>query len=326
MSENTTNNNVRNDEIDLLDLFNRMGRTIRRWINALGRAILISIVFLVRRWLPLTLSIVASVVVAYIMKTTSPSIYTSDMVLRSNVIENSQLIDYINRINSIEKSDIPKILGIPDSTAENLNEIKAYWIIDKNKDRIADYIDYKNTHDIYDTTNIRMQDRFDIQIKIKESQNLDLLRDGIIKYIEGNKLFQQRNRMRLVQNKEMLERVITDIENLDSLQKVKYFEEGPERVPQTGGQVIFLQEHNTQLLYNEIQDLYYKKQDLEINLEIYKDIITIISEFTRPSTRVNGLMFYSLKTIPIAIFLTLIILVALSNRSSIKNIFNKYKN
>jgi hypothetical protein len=303
-----------------------MGRTIRKWMNALGRAFLISVVFLIRRWLPLTLSLFAAYGIAYIMKSTSTSVYTSDMILRSNVIENSQLIDYINRINSIDKGDIPKILGIPDSTAENLNDIRAYWIIDKNKDRIPDYVDYKNSHDIYDTTNIRMQDRFSIQIKIKESENLDLLRDGIIKYIESNKLFQQRNRRRLVQNKEMLERVITDIENLDSLQKVKYFEEGLEKVPQTGGQLIFLQEHNTQLLYNEIQDLYYKKQDLETNLEIYRDIITIISELTTPSTRINDLMFYSLKTIPIAIFLTLVILVAIANRSAIKNVFNKYKN
>ena len=58
MSENTDNNkNIRNDEIDLLDLFRRMGRTLNRWFSAILRALLISIVFLFRRWIPLSLSI-----------------------------------------------------------------------------------------------------------------------------------------------------------------------------------------------------------------------------------------------------------------------------
>ena len=53
MSENNTNKRMSgDDEIDLLDLFRRMGRTLTRWANALGRAFLISIVFLLKRWLP----------------------------------------------------------------------------------------------------------------------------------------------------------------------------------------------------------------------------------------------------------------------------------
>ena len=60
MSENTSNNkNVRDDEIDLLDLFRRLGNTLNQWVNALGKAFLISVVFLLKRWLPLGLSIVA---------------------------------------------------------------------------------------------------------------------------------------------------------------------------------------------------------------------------------------------------------------------------
>jgi len=45
MSEINTNKDVRNDEIDLLDLFRRMGRTFNRWGIALVKAFLISVVF-----------------------------------------------------------------------------------------------------------------------------------------------------------------------------------------------------------------------------------------------------------------------------------------
>ena len=40
MPESKTNKNVRDDEIDLLDLFKRMGKTINRLANALSMAFL----------------------------------------------------------------------------------------------------------------------------------------------------------------------------------------------------------------------------------------------------------------------------------------------
>lgn len=324
MSENTTNNNVRNDEIDLLDLFNRMGRTIRKWLNALGRAVLISIVFLVRRWLPLTLSIIAAIVVAYIMKSTSPSIYTSDIVLRSNVIDNSQMISYINRLQSLDKETFARTLSLPKETSDNVSGIGAYWIIDLNKDRVPDYVDYKNNHNIYDTTNIRMQDRFDIQVKIKSPQDLDKVRDGLINYINSDLLFQERNKIRLAQNQELQARLNIDIKQLDSLQKVKYFEETRKKASQTGGQIVFLQEQNTQLLYNDIYILYARKQALETDKIINGEIVTILSEFSMPSTRINGITFYAKQTLPYFLLVTLIILVFTANLNKIREIFNNY--
>ena len=70
-----------------------------------------------------------------------------------------------------------------------------------------------------------MQDRLDVRVRIKSPQDLNLVRDGIIKFIESDSLFQQRNRLRLSQNHELLARLNFDIMQLDSLQKVKYFEE-----------------------------------------------------------------------------------------------------
>ena len=48
MSENTMNKEVKNEEIDLLELLRRMGQTIGRWSHYIGRAFLISIVFLLK--------------------------------------------------------------------------------------------------------------------------------------------------------------------------------------------------------------------------------------------------------------------------------------
>jgi hypothetical protein len=324
MSEDTTNRNIRNDEIDLLDLFNRMGRTLGKWANSLGRAVLISVVFLIRRWLPLGLSIAVGIGIAFIMKSKANPVFSSDMVLRNNVIDNAQMISHINRLQTLDKKSLSETLNIPQETINNIINIGAFWIVDLNKDKVPDHVDYKNTHNIYDTTNIRMTDRFDVRVNIKIPQDLDIIRDGIIRFIENEPQFVQRNKIRLAQNRELIDRLNIDIMNLDSLQKVKYFEETRKRTSQTGGQIVFMQEQNTQLLYNDIYTLYYRKQTLESEREMHNGIVTLLSDFSIPTRRINGLLFYVKQIVPIFLIVAILFLILLANRNKIKEIINKY--
>jgi len=328
MSENTTNKNVRDDEIDLLDLFRRMGRTFNRWGKVLGRAFLITTVFLLRRWLPLGVGIAAGIGASYLLKTTSASSYTSDMTLRSNAVATSELISYINRLHRFCLEDnsiaLSNALSVKPESVNNIIDISAFWVIDQSKDGIPDYIDYKNTHDVSDTTNIRMQDRLDIRVKIKSPQELSLVRNGIVTFIESDSLFQQRNRVRLRQNLELLTRLDYDILQLDSLQKFKYFKETKNMQPQNGGQMIFLQEQKTQLVYTDIYSLYSRKQALESERDLYKGIVTVLSDFSLPSIRDNGALYYGKTIIPLFFCLTLLILILLTNRKKLEAVYKKY--
>jgi hypothetical protein len=341
MSENTSNNkNAREDEIDLLDLFRRIGRTLNRWGRALGRALLISVVFLLKRWLPLGLSIAAGIGVSYILKYTSASSYTSDIVFRNNLVmmdklklrdnsgTTSELIAKINKLhifcsenNSLALSDA---LSIKSESVKNISDISAFWIIDQSKDGIPDYVDYNGNHSAYDTVNIRMQDRLDIRVKINSPQDLNLVRNGIIKFIENDSLYQQRNLVRLRQNHELLTRLDYDILQLDSLQKVKYFEETRTMKPSNGGQMIFLQEQKTQLLYGDILLLYSRKQLLESERDLYKGIVTVLSDFSLPAKRDNGALFYGRQIIPLFFCFTLLVLIVLSNWKRLEEVYKKY--
>ena len=336
----TPNKNVRDDEIDILDLFRRMGRTLNRWGSALGRAFLISVVFLLKRWLPLGLSIAAGIGVSYLLKTTSASSYTSDMVLRNNLARmdniklrdisgtTSELISKIEKLHFICSENnfvgLADALSMRTESVKNISDINAFWIIDQSKDGIPDYVDYKSNHRASDTTNIRMQDRLDIRVKINTPQDLNLVRDGIVKFIESDSLYQQRNRVRLRQNHELLSRYDYDILQLDSLQKVKYFEETRNVKPASGGQIVFMQEQKTQLVYGDILSLYSRKQELEGERDLYKNIVTIISDFSLPTRRENGAFYYGKYLIPIFFFLTLFILILLANHNRLEEIYKKY--
>ncbi|MCE5344855.1 MAG: hypothetical protein LLG13_01035 [Bacteroidales bacterium] len=328
MSGNDTNKNVRNDEIDLLDLFRRMGSTISRWSKALGRTFLSVTVFLLKRWLPLGLSVILGVGASYLLKVTTPSSYTSDLVLRNNTVSNADMISYINRLHTFCKENNKVALGnaisVTPGQVNNIIDINAYWVIDKGSDGIPDIIDYNNKHDIYDTVDVRMQDRLDIRVRIKSPQELTNVQNGIISFINADSLFQQRNRVRTRQNHELLARLDYDILQLDSLQKVKYFEETRNMRPQNGGQMIFLQEQKTQLVYSDIYALYSRKQALESERDLYKGIVTILSDFSIPAIRDNGGFYYTKRIVPLFFGLTLLILILLANRKKLKEVYNKY--
>jgi hypothetical protein len=328
MSETTQNKSTNNDEIDLLDLFRRMGRTLNRWGKALGRAFLISVVFLLRRWIPLGLSLVAGIGLSYLLKYTSESFYTSDLVIRENAVPNADMISYINRLhnycNEDNKAALEGALSFNSEAVKNIMDINAYWIIARGKELVPDQVDYANDHYVVDTVNIRMQDRLDIRVKIKAPQELSKLQNAIISYVNKDSLFQQRNRVRLRQNKELLTRLNYDILQLDSLQKVKYFEETRSRKPSNGGQMIFLQEQKTQLVYTDIYNLYTRKQGLESERDLYKDIVTILSDFNLPAKRENGGLYYGKQFIPLFFGITLLLLIILANRKKLNEVYKKY--
>ena len=328
MSENKTNKEPKNEEIDLMELFRRIGNGIKNLYLAISRGILFTFFYFLKRWLPIVISLFLGLGASYLMKETSDSIYTSDLILRANVMSNSDMIAYINRLHtySLEHNSqaLTEATGLSPVQIDNIIDISAFWIIDKGKDGYEDYVDFRNSHNVYDTINVRMQDRFEVRVKIMVPSELSIVRDGIIRYFNSDTLFQIRNRVRLSQNRSMLSRLNYDIEQLDSLQKIKYFEETKNRLPQNGGQMVFLQEQKTQLVYDDIYKLYAKKQTLELEQALYKEIITVVSDFSSPARRTNGISFYSKTVVPFFIIMTLIIIAIWENRKKIIEVSKRY--
>jgi hypothetical protein len=328
MSKESSGNEVRNDEIDLLDLFRRTWKGFSHLFRSIGRGIIISIIFLFRKWIPLSISLIIAVLLSYIIKFTAPAYYSSDMIIRSNTISNSEMISYIGKLNYFcQEKNIPAIsdaLSMPQEKAKDILDINAFWVIDRQNDGTPDYVDYKGKYNVYDTVNIRMQDRLVIRAKLSVPQDLSLLKNGIFSFVNNNSIYKQRNDLRLLQINELLVRYNYDIEQLDSLQKIKYFEETKSRLPEKNGQMIFLQEQKTQLIYDDIYTLYTRKQVLEQQKNIYPDLITLISDFNMPAVPYTRMLYYGKVIIPLVFGLTIILLILIANRKRIKDLLKNY--
>jgi len=327
MSKNNSHSR-QSDEIDLLDLLRKMFKAIGRGLKTVGRCLLFMIVFLIKKWIPLGLSVIAGVGISFLIMSITEYYYISDLTLRTNAVSNSDMIDYVNKIHTFCKEDnlseIAQSFSVDDELAKKIKDLQAYWIIDVGNDGTPDYIDLDNNHDAQDTINVRMPRRFVVRVKTIAPQELTKIRDGLFFYINDNDLFRQQNDIRLEQEKEMLDRVNYEIEQLDSLQKVKYFEETRRLSPQKEGQLIFLQELKTQLLHENIYSLFRRKQSYERDLNIYSDVVTLLSDYTSHSKPENGVLYYSNIVIPVLLGLTLLIVVIYDNRKKLKEVLENY--
>jgi hypothetical protein len=328
MPKNSNSQETHNDEIDLLELFRRSGKIISKWLLAIGNCILVCIFFLFKNLIPLILSIIAGIGLSYVVKWSTKPFYISEITFRSNTVPNSEMISYINKLNWFLKeknySQIASVISTSIEKAEAIRDIEAFWIIDKNNDSIPDFVDYRNKHNVYDTINVRMKERFVIRVKASDAKDLTLIRNGIILYVNNNLIYQKENDFRLRKNDELLARFNYDIKQLDSLQKVKYFEETRNIQPEKGGQMIFLQDLKTQLVYDDIYSLYQRKQLLDKEKDLYPDILTLISDFYPPAKRYNGGFYYGKVIIPLCFGLMFFYLIFQKNRKKLREIYRRY--
>lgn len=78
------------------------------------------------------------------------------------------------------------------------------------------------------------------------------------------------------------------------------------------------------MVYIDIYSLYSKKQTLESDRDLYKDIVTVLSDFSLPAIRDNGMLYYGKYVLPLFFLLTLLILIILANRKKLGEVYNKY--
>jgi hypothetical protein len=328
MSKNTLPGESRGDDIDLLDLLSRIRNAFASMFNGIGRGFLVSVAFLFRNVWPLLFSVIIGLVLSLTLKMVSKPFYVSEIILRSNAIPNSDMIEYFGKLTAALKENnyagISSALSVPLEKASKIDDIRPYWVVDKNKDNVQDYIDYKGSFNVYDTLDQRMQDRFVVEVSLGDPSILPAISKGFLSFPRNNEAFRLKNDFRLKKNTELLTRLAYDIKQLDSLQKVKYFEETRNKIPEKGGQMIFLQEQKTQLVYDDIYNLYQRKQSLEQENELYSDLITVMSDFSIPVKRHNGGFYFGEIAVPACFVITLIILILMSNRKRLKEFYRKY--
>ncbi|MBA7535235.1 hypothetical protein ES705_27488 [subsurface metagenome] len=312
--------------IDLLKLFRKTRNKLKEFVTWLWELFLRITVFFIKKSPYLIAFIILGFLVALLKFNTSDRFYSSDMILRSNSVPNADMIAHINKLHFYgegnNKQPLAQSLNLDSTEVANLLAIEAFWIIDRNMDGIPDMVDDKNNYD-EDTSVTHMSSRFDVRVKTLQPQSLNKVRDGILYHINTNQFFERINNIRLRQLRERIAKTEIELSELDSLQNYKYFEER-QNGKFSEGQMVFLNEQETMLFHESVFELYQSKQDLDMELDIYSEIVTVLDDFTPPSQPVNS-YFNIAKTWVILFFvLGLIFVVVLSFRKELISVYKKY--
>lgn len=281
------------DEIDLIELFNRIGNGIKKAFNWVLDLVISFFLLLLRKSLWIISFMFIGIFVGYFFYSSSPRYYSSEMVASSNSMNNGVIVNSINLLEELFKNKnynaIASYLFISSKDAEKIKSIDAYYGIDINRDGLTDYVDYDRKYNPIDTSKRRVSNIFYLKISVYDETVFSNIRDGIKKYINTNQYVLQNNDVRKQQINSMVEEYKNEIEKLENLQKVQYTEL-PKMQKSSGGQMIVLNEKEVKLYHNDIIALYNKKLELEKELAINPDPITVIQDFTQLSKVDNPLI------------------------------------
>jgi len=278
-----------NEEIDLLELFQRMGKSIRKGINWVINLAYQFFLLILRKSIWIGVFMLIGVAVGIIMFVITKRFYTSEMVAKSNATENTIVINAINQLNDLCRTGNVEILAryLETSVSEvsKVKSIEAFYGIDINKDGNVDYIDYQNNFDPQDTNKHRVADILYIRLGVYDETVFASIRDGVKKYIWKNPFIAENNTVRKQQAIDMINSYNLEIKKLDSLQKSYYFSQLTQKAG--SGQMMFLNEKEVKLFHRDMIALVSEKQNLEKTLLVDPDPITVVQDFTSLSKTDN---------------------------------------
>ncbi|MFP4024822.1 MAG: hypothetical protein ACLFVR_09865 [Thiohalospira sp.] len=312
----------RNDEIDLIEVFQKMGQGIKNLFNNFLNFLYKVLLFLIRRAMIIGIVLILFLAYGAFKYKTSPSYYSSTLEAYSNVISSTDMINYINNINELSKEkDLQTLeskLGIDSTELKKIKSVKAYKVIDLNKDGVTDIVDFNNKYATSDTT--ISETRFVIKVEVLDQSVFPIIQNSILDYIESNTYIKELNTIRKRQIQELISKLNDEISLLDSLKKYEYFKKQNQLTPQAG-QLLVMNEKETQLYHEQIISLYREKQLLEERLEIRTDPITIIQDFSALAVTENKLITYLKANGLWGIVFGLLIALFIENRKVIKKVF-----
>ena len=318
MASKTPNQSA--SEIDLLELFQKIGIGIKNLFLGIVKGILFLIVFGIKRIHFLILFAIAGGIIGLVLYNSTKRYYSSYMIAQANGITSSDMINYINDLHELcVKRNVQALafdLQMPDSTARKIKDIQAFYIIDANKDGIGDYVDFKNSYNPKDTTQQRMIDRLHLIVEVYENTVFEKVKNGLFRYMRKNSYIIKLNEIRKQELQELIAQTEYEIAKLDSLQNTDYFIKNNE-IPAQRSEMMFLAEKEPTMYYRDKLSLMFKKQQYQKELELATDAFTVIKDFTSLAVAENPRGKYLIRYGFISVFLGFCLLLILYNRKRI---------
>lgn len=284
--------NQQNREIDLIELFSKIGVGLKSLFLWFIKAILFILVFGVKKIHWLTIATVLGAAIGYLFYSGTERFYSSSLIIQPNGINSTEMHDYISDLTRYaSKRNIPALsfaLDLPDSIAKKIKKIESYFYIDINKDNLGDYIDLNRSYNSKDTSQTIVNNRLFLAVEVYDNSAFNELKEGIFRYVDKNPYLIKLNEIRKAELVELIKNINSEIIKLDSLQNVDYFKSDIEKLNiKSDKGLLILSGKDKQMFYRDKINLIHQKQKFEKELELATASITVIKDFTQLSVEEN---------------------------------------
>jgi hypothetical protein len=292
MNSDNQRNSGRSDEIDIFDFCSRVWKIFQSFVAQIRNFCVSVIVFLIRKSVWIGAFTVIGSVAGLTLYFLSKPVYSTNLVANTSGVSNALIIDHVNQLGTLIKK--PEILagylGLTVDEAKEIAQIRAYYGMDVNGDKIVDYVDFtdvekrREKYDPMDT--LRLQGYIYLRVSVYRENIFPALRKGIFQYITGNDYIRNTHEITTNQKRKYLEGLEDEIRKIDSLQRFQY-----QKNISSGKDVLLISSPELKLFHQEMLELYNQKQQLEIDIEMNRDLITIVQDFM-PLTPEDRLFSY----------------------------------
>lgn len=307
-----TENKNTPQEIDLIELFSRMGNGISnlfsQFFNLIGK-ILFWIFIAGKESLKFSLknihiliafALLGIVFGKFQVKRIIPY-YRTNATVQTFTVSSSNLIEYTNTLSAVCKSQdsiaLSQMLNISVSEAASIKSIDAYWLIDKNKDGVADEVDYENMFEP-DTVNNweKIDNRFLVQLLIYYPGYIETIQNKFEAFLFTYPRLEQITAVKRRNLESEIKRINSELTILDSLKYYEYFIKDKERLEKNVGVIPFdkillsttpEEEKPTRLLHDVTLGLETKNHENISALELNTEPFRFISKFVPVNNPVN---------------------------------------
>jgi len=346
---NQTNNSTNNDEIDLGQLFQLIGRAFQKLFNFIGsifngifHAIILFLLFLQKNFLVLAISLVVGAVAGFILDTIKTEKFVSKMVVEPNFNSVQQLYNNIDFYNDLAKAEdslaLSTALDLESGEAASIHQIFVDSYSDENqKIKLFDEfireldsttvkaLDYESYLKNFNSLDARFH-----QITVISTNNTiaKKMQPALISSISANDYFKLQKRINdenLALQDSIIKNQLVEVDSLQALYKTVLVKEADK--PMQGTNISLAENgesQNKELALVKEREL-LKNQLVKLNEERANKsaILNVISDFPARGVKQKGI-WKSYKFVLPSLFLILSIGVLLGLK--LNKYLNKYDN
>ncbi|MBN2767022.1 MAG: hypothetical protein JXR27_11675 [Paludibacteraceae bacterium] len=280
------------NEINLLDLMSMFVA----WLRTVGHKLLIwsgNIVRLMyrKKWYVMAVLFIAFAFGQYLARP-SERVYKAEgtaLILGPDAQTVRQIFRQLENADARnEHTSLATKLNLPDSVASNVQEIKAFYMIDFLRDSVADKVDFSDSHSLTDTMNVRMRDRVYIRMKTKNIAQVPQVEAAIVHFLNSNVVVKAQYKAKINDLQNQISICNRELNRIDSLAGLYYFRDNDNAQMSFERNTLVMGEQRKQLFYGDLMRIQQLRNDAEMRLSKFTQPVEIPSALVVSPVPINS--------------------------------------